>query len=248
MRRPLVAGNWKMNTSYAEAQALAQGIRERASASPVEVVLCPPFVWLDLVRRILADTDIALGAQDVFWEDHGPYTGEVSPAQVRELCKYVIVGHSERRTLFNDTYEAVRKKCSAASAAGLVPILAVGEDAAERESGRTEEVVCAELAAALPEPPSGPIVVAYEPIWAIGRGYPADPEEAQRIARLIRSQLAQLGCDDENTPILYGGSVSAATFEGFVSQPDIDGALVGSASLDAEQFALLVEIASRTQF
>jgi triosephosphate isomerase len=248
MRRPLVAGNWKMNTSYREAEALARGVRDRAAGYPAEVVLCPPFVWLDLVRGVLAGTDLKLGAQDVFWEESGPYTGEVSASQLRELCDYVIVGHSERRALFGETDEVVRKKCAAAVAAGLVPILAVGEGAREYEAGRTDEVVRAQLRAALPGVAAGRLVIAYEPVWAIGRGEPAAPDQAQHVAHLIRDELADLGYDAGGTQILYGGSISPATFGGFVREPDIDGALAGGASLHAEEFSRLVEIASSAEF
>lgn len=242
MRRPLLVGNWKMNTSYAEARELATEIRRRSAASPVEVVLCPPFVWLDTVRRAVEGTDIRVGAQDVYWEDRGAYTGEVSPRQLKDLCDYVIVGHSERRALFGETDEVVARKAAAALAAGLTPIIAVGEDAAAFEAGRTEEVVRTQLAGSLPPSPRGAVVVAYEPLWAVGTGRPATPENAQAVAQVAREALNAAGVDADATPVLYGGSVTPENFAEFAVQPDLDGALVGGASLNAERFARLVDI------
>lgn len=248
MRRPLVVGNWKMNTSREEATQLAAAVRARVAAVPVEVVLCPPFVWLEAVRRELEGATIRVGAQDVYWESNGAYTGAVSAEQLAELCEYVIVGHMERRRLFGETDQDVARKVAAAVRAGIVPILVVGEDADARGAGRTEEVVRGQLAATLPPPGSGPLVVAYEPAWAIGSGNPATPEQAQAVAGILRAQLADSGWDRETVPVLYGGSVGPETFGGFIAQPDLDGALVGRASLDPEAFSAMVETAAVTQF
>lgn len=248
MRRPLIAGNWKMNTSYREAEELAAGIRERARAVPVEVVLCPPFPWLELVQRVVAGTDLRVGAQDTHWEAAGAYTGEVSPTQLKDLCDYVIVGHSERRALFGESDEAAARKFKAAIGAGLIPILAVGESSEEFDAGQTEEAVRRQLAPALDEPLEGGFVIAYEPVWAIGRDRPAPPEHAGNVASFVRGELERRGHDAASTQILYGGSVSVATFPQFLAQQDIDGALVGRVSLDAEQFSELVQSAALSEF
>lgn len=248
MRRPLVAGNWKMHTSYSEAEELAAGIRDRARAVPVEVVLCPPFPWLELVRRVVAGTDLRVGAQDTYWEASGAYTGEVSPTQLRDLCDYVIVGHSERRALFGESDEVAARKFKAAIGAGLTPILAVGESSEEFEAGRTEEAIRRQLSPALDEPLEGRFVMAYEPVWAIGREVPAPPEHAGSVAALVRGELERRGHDAANTQILYGGSVGVTSFPEFLAQPDLDGALVGRVSLDPEQFSELVQMAALSEY
>jgi triosephosphate isomerase len=244
MREPVVVANWKMNTTSREAEWLARGARERLSDLPVRVILCPPFIWLDRVHDILEGGSIALGAQDLHWEEWGAYTGEVSPAQLRELCTHVIVGHSERRADFGETDEMVARKLEAAVDSELTPILVVGESGQERERGETEAVVSRQLRAALAGGVRGDLVVAYEPVWAIGGGVSASPEDAQAVASLLRARLGELGGDAARTPILYGGSVTRDTFPKFVGLPDVDGALVGGASLDVDGFAALVEAAA----
>ncbi len=244
MRRPVVAGNWKMHTTRAEADALASHAREHLADLPVTVILCPPFVWLERVARWLEGTDVGVGAQDVFWKDTGAYTGEVSPTQLAEVCDYVIVGHSERRAMFGDTDETVHRKAAAALRAGLTPIVAVGEREEEHEQGRAREVVERQVRAALADLPGRDLMVAYEPVWAIGTGKPATPEIAQAMSARIREVLRDLGLPGDEIPILYGGSVTADTFGGFAEQPDVDGALVGGASLRAEELARIATIAT----
>lgn len=248
MRRPIIVGNWKMNTSYTEAEQLAEAIRARAAAVPVEVVLCPPFPWLELVRRVTAGTDLRTGAQDVHWESSGAYTGEVSPTQLKDLCEYVIVGHSERRAMFGETDEIAARKFKAAIRAGLVPILAIGESREEFNQGQTEEVVRRQLLPALSEPLDGHFVLAYEPVWAIGNDRPATVEHAGSVAEIVRDELRARGHDAESIQVLYGGSVTPDAFEGFIAHPELDGALVGRASIDADQFSALVQMAALTEY
>ncbi len=248
MRRPIVAGNWKMNTTRSEAEELVLAIRTLAAAAPTEVVICPPYVWLDLVSRALEGSNMKTGAQDVYWEESGPFTGQIAVTQLVGMCEYAIVGHSERRRLFGDTDEIVARKVVACMGAGLMPILAVGEDAEEHAAGRAEAVVRRQVATALAEVPPHPLVAAYEPVWAIGTGDAANREHAQWIATVIRDELRIAGFDPETVPVLYGGSVTPDNFPGFVAQPDIDGGLVGGASLDARKFATLVEQASTAAY
>ena len=241
LRRRLVAGNWKMNGTPSAAAELAAQLRQRVSPEAgVEVVICPPFTALEAVGRVLRDGPLLLGAQNVHWETSGPYTGEIAAPMLRELrCRYVIVGHSERRTQFGETDAAVERKLGALLDAGLRPILCVGETAAEREAGATGEVVGRQLDRAI-----GPhrarieqLVVAYEPVWAIGTGRHATPQQAQEVHGLLRRGLA------EATPILYGGSLNAANAAALFAQPDVDGGLVGGAALDPAAFAAIVAAA-----
>lgn len=244
MRRPIVAGNWKMNTTRSEAEELVLAIRTLAAAAPTEVVVCPPYVWLELVSRALEGSNMKTGAQDVYWEDSGAFTGQVAVTQLVGMCEYVIVGHSERRRQFGDTDEIVARKVAACMGAGLIPILAVGEDAGDH----AEEVVRRQVAAALAGVTPHPLVAAYEPVWAIGTGDAAIPEHAQWVATVIRDELRIAGFDPQTVPVLYGGSVNPENFPGFVAQPDIDGGLVGGVSLDARKFATLVEQASTAAY
>jgi triosephosphate isomerase len=248
MRRPIVAGNWKMNTTRSEAEELVLAIRTLASAAPTEVVICPPYVWLDLVRRTLEGSNMKTGAQDVYWEESGAYTGQIAVTQLVGMCEYVIVGHSERRRLFGDTDEIVARKVAACVGTGLIPILAVGEDAEEHAADRAAEVVRRQVATALAGIAPQPLVAAYEPVWAIGTGDAANPVHAQWIATVIRDELRDAGYEPETVPVLYGGSVNPDNFPGFLAQPDIDGGLVGGASLDARTFATLVEQASTAAY
>ncbi len=245
MRKPLVAGNWKMHTNSSQAQALASSVVSKiSSVMDVEVVLCPPFVWLERVASLVRGTGILVGAQDTFWEDWGAYTGEISPLQLSEMCSYVIVGHSERRHIIGETDEIVARKARAVSRAGMVPILAVGELEQEYKEGISKEIVSNQLSAVLSDGWNHEIVIAYEPVWAIGTGLAASALYAQDMAAFIREQLGSYGLNQENVRILYGGSVNRGNFREFIGQKDIDGALVGGASLKAEEFAELVMMAS----
>ena len=251
MPTPFVAGNWKMNTTVTEAEALASALRRELDGLPgVEVALCPPFISLERVARSLESSSLKMGAQNIYYEDKGAFTGEVSPAMLQGMCQLVILGHSERRNLFGETDELINRKVRKALEVGLRPILCVGERLEERQEGREEAVVSASLSACLEgviSPDS--LVVAYEPVWAIGTGLAATGEQAQAMSVLVRRLLAdrygQQGA--KVVPILYGGSVTSANVAEFVSQPDIDGALVGGASLDAGQFAEIVRITAKVR-
>lgn len=252
MRTPLVAGNWKMNKTVEQARSLVfEMSRELREIEGVEKVLCPPFTSLLAVAALLQGTDIGLGAQNMHWEEKGAFTGETSPAMVAEFCKYVIIGHSERRTYFGDTDETVNKKVAAARTHGLIPILCVGETLAENEAGRTAEVVSRQVREGLKGLDAGStsgIVIAYEPVWAIGTGRASSGENANTVVRnVIRKTLAGIyGKDVSQTiRILYGGSVTASNAVEFFSQPDIDGALVGGASLKVDEFVAITRAVAR---
>ena len=244
MRLPMIAGNWKMNTTVSEAVELVGQVRKGISgAYNVEVLVCPPFVSPAPVREALKGTSIKLGAQNVYSEEKGAYTGEISSLMLVDLCEFVIIGHSERRQYFGETGEIVNRKVDAATKAGLKPILCVGEKLEDNEAGRSGEVVTGQLRSALAGLDcSGDLVVAYEPIWAIGTGRAAHGKPVNETARLIRETLAELcgrqAADDIR--ILYGGSVTAENIAEFMEQSEIDGALVGGASLKADQFASIV--------
>ncbi len=240
----VIAANWKMNILPSEAGAFAERLRSGLETvqGPRKIV-CPPFVSLPAVTERLAGSDIHAGAQNMHYEAIGAYTGEISPLMLRELCEYVIIGHSERRHRFGETDETVAKKVSAAIGVGLNPILCVGETLPEREANDATVVVERQLRRALREVPSlDGVIVAYEPVWAIGTGIPSSPADAQAIMEFIRGLLLEdFGRSALDLPLLYGGSVDAANVSGFVAQPDINGALVGSASLDASGFVELAE-------
>jgi triosephosphate isomerase len=253
MRTHLIAGNWKMHKTVREAHDLAAGLTVRlAGIDGVDMVVCPPFTALAEVGRVLTGSAIELGAQDLHWEPKGAFTGEISAPMLWDLgCTYVIAGHSERRRLLGEGDEAVRKKVAAAFANELIPILCVGESLDERESGRTERIVQTQTRIAtldVPKDLAPQLVVAYEPVWAIGTGRPATGVEANRVAGLIRGWLRGWFEDAADAVrILYGGSVTADTIGEFADQPEIDGALVGGASLDADGFAGIVRaVAGRT--
>jgi triosephosphate isomerase len=242
MRTPLVAGNWKMNKTVAESRELISTIgMELKAIIGVEKVVCPPFMSLLAVANLLGGTDIGLGAQNMHWEDKGAFTGEVAPGMVKEFCQYVILGHSERRTYFGETDETVNKKALAAQKHGLTPIVCIGETLAEYEGGKTAEVVRRQALHDLKgiDPAFAPkIIIAYEPVWAIGTGKASSGENAEFVHRdVIRPALAELfGAETAQAiRILYGGSVTAANAAEFFAQPDIDGALVGGASLKPEE-------------
>jgi triosephosphate isomerase (TIM) len=245
MRIPFVAGNWKMNTTASEAERLVLEMLERLdSIEGVDKVLCPPFVSLVGVGMMLQGSSVKLGAQNMYFETKGAYTGEVSPLMVRELCQFVILGHSERRWYFGETDQIVNKKVNAALANGLKPILCVGERLEENEAGKTEEVVSRQVSAALSGVEAArDLVIAYEPVWAIGTGKAASGRQAAATIRLIRASVAKLWNKNvaQDLRILYGGSVTGANIGEFISHVEIDGALVGGASLKAEEFVNIVE-------
>lgn len=252
MRKPFVAGNWKMNKTVEQARVLVSEMLPGLQAvKTVERVLCPPFTSLMAIAAMLSGTDIGLGAQNMHWEAAGAFTGEIAPAMVKEFCHYVILGHSERRTYFGETDETVNRKVRAAFAHGLTPIVCVGETLAENEAGRTAEVVSRQIEQGLkdltPEQASA-LVIAYEPVWAIGTGRAASGEDANRVVgEVIRPTLAKMfgSTVAETVRVLYGGSVTAANATEFFSQPQIDGALVGGASLKAAEFVKIVEAAAK---
>ena len=253
MRRRLIAGNWKMNMTPQETEAFIGEFVDRiGTRSAVDVLLIPPFTSLDRAGRLLEGTVVALGAQDLHVETKGAYTGAVSGAMIRATgCRYVLVGHSERRHVFGDSNETVGRKLRAALDADLLPILCVGETLEERRGGRTDDIVGAQLEAGLAEvgpDEIGRITVAYEPVWAIGTGETATPDQAQEAIATIRQKLVdRFGkAAAEKTRILYGGSVKPENAASLVAEPDIDGALVGGASLDPGSFAEIVEETSRS--
>lgn len=244
MRIPLIAGNWKMNTTLDEAGKLVAAMRPGLDAiEGVEKVVCPPFVSLAAVKEILKGSTVKLGAQNLHFEEKGAYTGEVSSSMLAGLCEFVIVGHSERRQYFGETDEVVNKKLRAALKAGLKPILCVGERLEQNEAGKTKEVVTGQVKAGLAGLAySSDMVIAYEPIWAIGTGRAATGAQANETIGLIRRQFAELyGKENaEKLRILYGGSVTADNIAEFAGQSEIDGGLVGGASLKADQFVSIV--------
>jgi triosephosphate isomerase len=245
-RTPLIAGNWKMNTDVNEARQLAGQIRERtANLTGVEVVLCPPAISLLAVAEVAAGTEIAVGAQNCHFEDSGAFTGEISPAMLAGHCEYTILGHSERRQYFAETNELVGQKLRGALRHDLIPILCVGETLDQREQGVTDQVIGSQLDGALSDLSEPRVVVAYEPVWAIGTGLPATGSMANDVAGFIRERLKAFGSPEwvEAVRILYGGSVNAGNFAEYINQPDVDGALVGGASLKADDFARICELA-----
>ena len=250
MRIPFIAGNWKMNTTVTEAERLVYEMLDKLDPiKGVEKVLCPPFVSLVAINMMLQDSSVKLGAQNMYFETKGAYTGEISPRMLSELCEFVILGHSERRWYFGETDEIVNKKIKAALASKLKPILCVGERLEENEAGKTEEVISRQVTAALNgiEPIvlsiAKNLVIAYEPVWAIGTGKAASNEQAAATIQFIRDTLAKLWNKDiaQDLRILYGGSVTSGNIAEFISRPEIDGALVGGASLKAEEFLSIVE-------
>ncbi|MBI2851082.1 MAG: triose-phosphate isomerase [Chloroflexi bacterium] len=251
MRIPMIAGNWKMNTTVTEAVALVREMRGGLDEiKNVEKVVCPPFVSLAAVKDLLKGASIKLGAQNVFFEEKGAYTGEVSPLMLAELCEYVIIGHSERRQYFNETDEIVNKKIKAVLKDGLKPILCVGEKLEENESGKTEEVVTGQVKSSLAGIGyTDKLVIAYEPVWAIGTGKAATSQQANDTIGLIRRTVSGLYGKEGalNLRILYGGSVSAANATDLMKQSEIDGALVGGASLKANDFVSIVRQAAQVK-
>ncbi|MBI2853766.1 MAG: triose-phosphate isomerase [Chloroflexi bacterium] len=246
MRIPFVAGNWKMNTTLDEAVSLVRSMHQRLDViEGTEKAVCPPFVSIAAISEMLRGSTIGVGAQNMYFEEKGAYTGEISPMMLNKLCKYVIVGHSERRQYFGETNQMVNKKLKAAFKAGLTPIMCVGERLEENEAGKTEEVITDQLFCGLDgiTANSGNMVIAYEPVWAIGTGKAATSTQAQTTISLIRKKLSTvLGkATASDMRILYGGSVTAANAGELAAQPDIDGALVGGASLKPQEFVAIVE-------
>jgi triosephosphate isomerase (TIM) len=251
MRTPLVAGNWKMNKTIAETRELLAAMKDGLNTvNGVEKVVCPPFVSLMAASEILSSTQIGLGAQNLFWEEKGAYTGEVAPSMVKELCGYVILGHSERRAYFGETDETVNKKLLAAQKHDLTPIVCVGETLAQYEADQTKDVVSTQTRlglTGLPAEYAARVVVAYEPVWAIGTGKASTGEAANVVIKeYIRPVIAELYGEAaaQSVRVLYGGSVTGANAAEFFSQPDIDGALVGGASLKVDDFLAIVKAAA----
>jgi len=244
MRIPLIAGNWKMNTTVSEAEQLVYDMLDQLdNTEKVDKVLCPPFVSLVPLSMMLQGSSVGLGAQNMFFERAGAYTGEISPAMLAELCEFVILGHSERRWYFGETDELVCKKVKAALTAKLKPILCVGERLDDNEGGRTEQVVGDQVKRALDgADPTDELVIAYEPVWAIGSGKAATGAQAGATIGFIRGVVGSVwGAPSSRAiRILYGGSVTGNNIDEFVTQADIDGALVGGASLKADEFVAIV--------
>ena len=250
MRTPMVAGNWKMNKGLYETRDLIREmLPELHDVEEVEVVICPPFVGLGVARRELDGSTIKLGAQNMHWSNSGAFTGEISPLMLKELCEYVILGHSERRAMFGETDETVNKKVLAALAHGLKPIVCVGETLEENQGGITAEVVSRQVRAdleGLTQEQAEQVVIAYEPVWAIGTGLAATPEGANAVHKdVIRPILRELFGEEigDGMRILYGGSVNPGNAAELFGQSDIDGGLIGGASLKAESFIALVKAA-----
>ncbi len=247
-RRPFIAANWKMHKTLAEAISFVESIqRETGPCSDREVLIGPPFTALKAIRDNLKQQGYSLGAQNCHWEEKGAYTGEISPLMLKDLgCAYVIVGHSERRQLFGETDETVRLKTAAVIKAGMAPVVCVGEVLGEREGGKTFEVVGRQVEGALgglsAEQMDG-VVIAYEPVWAIGTGRTATPGQAQEVHAYIRARISSLfnKAVEKNVRILYGGSVKPSNIDALMAEPDIDGALVGGASLEVGSFKSLVQ-------
>jgi triosephosphate isomerase (TIM) len=252
MRTPLVAGNWKMNKTVAEARALVSMMSAKLQEIPhVEKVLCPPFIAISALAAMLDGSGIGLGAQNLHWEEKGAFTGEVAPGMVKEFCNYVIIGHSERRTYFGETDESVNRRLHAAIKVDLIPIVCVGETLDQYGSGLTSEVVRRQISLGLAGIDSSfapRMVVAYEPVWAIGTGKASSGENANNVhQQVIRHALSDL-LGAENAAairILYGGSVTAANASEFFAYSDIDGALVGGASLKPDEFVAITKAAQR---
>ncbi|MDR0399193.1 MAG: triose-phosphate isomerase [Endomicrobium sp.] len=247
MRKPLMAGNWKMNKTVAEAVSVVKALKSSiADVTDVEVLICPTFTALYAVNNEVKGSNINIGAQNLFWEPKGAFTGEISPTMVKDTgCSYVLIGHSERRQYFNETDETVNKKTKAALVAGLIPVICIGETLKEREQNITFKVIEKQIKeglAGLTPQQAETIVIAYEPVWAIGTGKTATPDQAQEVHAFTRNVYSQMyGDASQKVRILYGGSVNPTNVSDLMKQPDIDGGLVGGASLEAESFTKLVK-------
>lgn len=252
MRKPFVAGNWKMNTDSHSSVELAEGIASGSlgvAGKSVTVALCPPSIYLQSVAKAVGTSDVAIGAQDVYFESSGAFTGEISASMLKDVgCVYALCGHSERRHVIGETDELINKKVTAAIAGGLLPILCVGELLSEREASQTNDVVTRQLKeglAGLSAEKVSAVTIAYEPVWAIGTGLTATPDQAQEVHHLIRKLLAEMYNDDlaQEIRIQYGGSAKPANAAELMGQPDIDGLLVGGASLKTEDFLAIITAA-----
>ncbi len=250
MRKPIIAGNWKMYKTIGQAIELANGLKReffKIEPNDIDIVICPVYTCLSEVAEVLINSNISLGAQDVYWQDEGAFTGEVSLPMLKDAgCTFVIIGHSERRQFFAETNDTVNKKVKAAIKAGLFPIVCVGESLAQREANRTFEVLTDHVQnglAGLTEEEVSKIVIAYEPVWAIGTGKTATSAQAQEAHKYIRDLLVKLYNKDiaNGIRIQYGGSVKPENIEDIMVQPDVDGALVGGASLKVESFSEIVK-------
>ncbi len=240
MRTPVIAANWKMNTTIPEANNLVSQMKYKLNLMEnIEIIICPPFISLSVIKELLKGTSIETGAQNMYSEKEGAYTGEISPQMLRGLCEYVILGHSERRFYFSENDDIVNKKIKSALMYDLKPILCIGESLIEKESNKTEEILSEQLDKGLHEIANNKdLIIAYEPLWAIGTGMAANGEEANITIKFIRDKMAQLWnkTTSDALRILYGGSVKSNNIIEFVSKPDIDGVLVGGASLKAKEF------------
>jgi triosephosphate isomerase len=253
MRKPFVAGNWKMNTDSNTSVSLAKQIASGSSevGQDVTVAICPPFVYLQSVANALGTSSIAIGAQDLYFEPEGAYTGEISASMLKDVgCTYVICGHSERRHVIGEPDDLINKKVAAALGGGLLPILCVGELLDERDAGQTEQVVSRQLKAGLTglsEQKASAVTIAYEPVWAIGTGRTATAQQAQEVHEFVRKLLGQMYGSQlaEQTRILYGGSVKPNNAAELMDQPDVDGLLVGGASLKADDFLAIIRSAKK---
>lgn len=251
MRRPLIAGNWKMNLNRADAVALSSDLVNAEKSSDVDVLVCPSHIYLDAVSATLGNSGISLGAQDVYFESGGAFTGEISTGMLGDVgCQYVILGHSERRHVMGESDSLINKKVKAVLEAGLTPVLCVGEQLEDREAGNTEAVVKSQFEGSLADLTSEQVqktVIAYEPVWAIGTGKTASPEQAQEVHADLRKLLNDRYNSEtsEQVRILYGGSVKPDNANDLMSQPDIDGALVGGASLKADGFTAIINAANQ---
>lgn len=246
MRTPLVAGNWKMNGSQESIKALLSAISSGSTnLSGVDIAVCPPAIYIPVVAQILAKSHIAYGGQNVCEKEKGAFTGEIATSMLLDFsCKYVIIGHSERRSIYNESDSLVAEKFVAAKQAGLIPILCVGETLDEREQNITEKVVARQLDAVTAVDNLDNAVIAYEPVWAIGTGKTASPEQAQEVHAFIRQHLTQSNADiAQKVQILYGGSVKGSNAQELFAKEDIDGGLIGGASLDAEDFLRICQAA-----
>jgi len=252
MRNKIIAGNWKMYKDLNESSELLNGLKTKLAVLPngVKAIVCPPFTSLALAQKILEGSHIALGAQNMYHDDEGAFTGEVSPKMLKSIgCQYVILGHSERRQYFKETNEFINKKAKKAIASGLIPIICVGETLEEREKNITNQVVTTQVKGCLLDIAAVDVerlIIAYEPVWAIGTGKVATPQQAQDVHKLIRGLIAQLygSATAEKVVIQYGGSVKPENAKELLHQPDIDGALVGGACLKADSFAAIVQAAA----
>ena len=251
MRQPVIVGNWKMHKTIRESIHFVEQLKPLIQSASCDIIVSPPFTSLSAASKATLDTQIKIGAQDLYWENSGAFTGEISPQMALEAgCRYVILGHSERRIIFGETSQSVSKKAAAAIAAGLIPIICLGEKEKERQSGKTHDVIGIQfrqsLASLTPEIVSD-IILAYEPVWAIGTGMPATPQIAQEVHSYLRQLTIEMfnRSASDNVRLLYGGSVKPENISSLMVEKDIDGVLVGGASLKVESFAKIINFEIR---